>query len=276
MDVGKRRRAILELVIALSLVWGALGAYAAASEPLALGPFVIRQSPLREAIEGEPLVAELALPGRWPIALPAPPRSDDGGEVPAVARAIDERPQRILLFGDSMIDELMLRLADYCLENGHTLQPAVWYGAGTVHWAHDDKLGQLLRSFEPTFVFVVLGANELTARNAREHELAVRRIVSAIGDRPFVWIGPPNWQEDTGINEVIARATGPGRFFRSADLALARKRDGIHPTREASAAWMDAVAGFVERESERPIRLAPPTRDAPRPVAQIFPPPGRG
>jgi hypothetical protein len=277
MDVGKRRRALLELVIAFALVWGALGGYALATEPLSIAGLEIRKSPIVAAVEGEALVAEHALPGRWSFASPktAEP-TPAGADVPAVARAIDERPQRILIFGDSMIDELMLRLADYCLENGHTLKPAVWYGAGTVHWATDDKLKQLLRELEPTFAFVVLGANELTARNAKEHEIAVRRIVETLGEVPFVWLGPPNWQVDTGINDVIARAAGPGRYFRSADLELARKRDGIHPTREASAQWMDAVVEFVERESARPIRLSRPTREAPRPVAQVFPPPGRG
>ena len=272
MEVGRRRRALVELVVVLALVWAVLGGYALADRPVAIAGLELRKSPIVTAVVGEADRAEAALPLRWDLPMAGPSPRD----VAAVARAVDERPQRILLFGDSMIDELMLRLADYCLESGHTLQPAVWYGAGTVHWATDDKLKQLLRSFRPTYVLVVLGANELTARNAKEHEIAVRRIVSTLGEIPFVWIGPPNWQDDTGINDVIARTAGPGRFFRSADLDLARKRDGIHPTRDASAAWMDSVARYIQEEGAYPIVMKVPTQDAPRPVAQIFPPPGRG
>src|SRR5690606_5656196 len=174
------------------------------------GSLEIRQSPIVEAVVGKPLLAEASLPFSWPIAL-SEAATEDGGatDVPALAR-VDSRPQRILLFGDSMIDELMLRLAGYCLESGHTLQPAVWYGAGTVHWAGDGKLKQLLQSFQPTYAIVVLGSNELTSRNVKEHEVAVRRIIATLGDIPFVWVGPPNWEKDTGINDLIARTAGAG------------------------------------------------------------------
>jgi len=44
----------------------------------------------------------------------------------AQQRLVDEAPQRILVIGDSMIYTLLPVLADYCLENGHYLHPAVW------------------------------------------------------------------------------------------------------------------------------------------------------
>jgi len=65
---------------------------------------------------------------------------------------------------------------------------------------------------------------------------------------------------------------GSERFFRSAELELARKRDGIHPDREASARWMDLIAQWIENHSAHPILLQRPAVKAPRPQARVFEP----
>jgi hypothetical protein len=211
---------------------------------------------------------------------PSTPAASAPGPAPSSSppREIDDSPQRILMFGDSMIDELMLRLADYAAHNGHDLRPAIWYGASTVHWSQSSRLRQLVAQHDPTFVIAVIGSAELTTRRLGPRRAAIARILREVGNRKLVWIGPPSWTEDTGIDDLLAELVGRGRYFRSSrwvrDNEVARKRDGIHPTREASAAWLDAVARWITTESTVPIRLDLPVEEAPRPVAQVFPPPG--
>ena len=47
----------------------------------------------------------------------------------------------------------------------------------------------------------------------------VKKIVADIDTIPYLWIGPPNWKPDTGINELVADETDAGCFFLS---------DGMH------------------------------------------------
>lgn len=275
-SIGANRSALVELCGIFALLWLLLGSYALLGEPVTIAGATIRQSAIREAVYGR--VAQLDF-GLVPARVDSLRADGGGGAAQPAAPAgvhVDSRPQRILLFGDSMIDELMLRLADYCLQNGHRLHPAIWYAAGTVHWARSDRLDRLIAEKDPTVVIAVLGSNELHARDLGRRRSAVRKILKKIGNRPLAWIGPPNWTEDTGINQVIAEAVGSDRFFRSAELDLARKRDGIHPTRAAAAAWMDAVARWVMTDSAHPFLLELPTQKAPRPPARVFPPPERG
>ena len=94
------------------------------------------------------------------------------------------------------------------------------------------------------------------------------------GTRPLLWIGPPNWREDTGINAMLARVLGPRRFFSSATLELERGPDGIHPNKAGGAKWAETFVRWVGAESARPIALATPTRAAPKvPAVRVFPPP---
>lgn len=275
------RRALLEVIGICVAVWLVLGLHAFGTGPVTVAGLELRPGPLAEGLYGEGQVAEAGLVPvglAWSIVPAAQPPEAGAGmsPAPAPARPVDRSPQRILMFGDSMIEELMLRMADYCQQNGHTLHPAVWYAAGTLHWAQDDRLDRLIATHDPTVVIAVLGSNELTTRNLGTRTSAVRQVVTKVGDRPLLWIGPPNWTEDTGINDLIERTVGRARFFRSADLDLARKPDGVHPTRAASAQWMDAVARWIETESAHPFVLEEPTGQAPRPAAQVFAPPGHG
>jgi lysophospholipase L1-like esterase len=182
------------------------------------------------------------------------------------------RPERILMIGDSMVQALLPRLADYSLENGHDLIPAVWLGSTSIAWASSSRLEQLLREHKPTVVLVVLGASELlNADIERVGTFAVRSILRKVGSVPLAWIGPPNWRPDTGINAVLARELGPGRFFRSADLSLPRERDGIHPSQQGGEAWAEQIAGWLGGASSLSIALRPPTRKATPPRARVFP-----
>lgn len=171
--------------------------------------------------------------------------------------AVDSSPQTILIFGDSMTFNLALRLAQYAKQNGHELHSVNWDSSNTKIWAESDTLDYYIREFEPTFIFISLGSNELYFKNPEARLPYVKRIIEKIGDIPYVWIGPPNWEEDSGINDMIAAAVRPGSFFRSAGMEFKRKKDHVHPTRESSALWIDSIARWMPK-SAHPILMEQP------------------
>ncbi len=257
-----------DLLIIFAVAWALVLGYAVSDGELSiLGHRLAKAelfAPPTDASEGDPIATAVALAA--PPTPGAPPAS-------APAHTVDSAPQRILMLGDSMVENLMLRLADYARHNHHTLTPAIWYASTTTDWARDGKLGQLIREVDPTLVIVVLGSSELARPRIEELTPAVRSIVRRVGARKLVWVGPPNWREDSGINALLLRELGPRRFFRSADLHFRRGADGIHPTRESAAEWMDAIARWMDRDSDAPIRLETPTAHAARPSARVFAPP---
>ena len=160
-----------------------------------------------------------------------------------------------------MLEGLGPRLAAYAEENGHTLVNVIWYSSTTEVWGRTEKLKGYIDEYHPDYIFVSLGGNELFVNNIRERrQKYLNHILSQIGDIPFVWIGPPNWKPDTGINEMLAETIGPGRFYLSytPDQHYDRARDGAHPTRASAAAWMDRVCAWVMRESAHRIVLHRP------------------
>ena len=281
----RRRSPYLGLLAVFVFAWLALLAYALVPRSLVLFGTPVAKADIAPYLgidrAPEPLPeAELAGADEEAIAeieaeataapLPAPPPAVTS---PDAGRLVDESPQRILVFGDSMVQALQPRLTDYCLENGHALLPAIWFASTTVAWAAQDKLRMLINEFKPTMVIAVLGSSEISSRNVEEREKFVRAIVRKVGDRKFAWIGPPNWREDTGINALLERVLGPGRFFRSAELELERTTDGIHPTPKGGVKWTEAFVRWLSEKSAYPIALATPTRTAPRIPARVYPPP---
>ena len=176
---------------------------------------------------------------------------------------LDTARQRILFFGDSMLEGLSRRFADYAEANGHDLQSVLWYSSTTQLWAETDTLQHFLRQANPTFIVICLGSNELFVRDLPKRNQYVEQILRKVGNVPYVWISPPNWKDDTGINDAILRHVGPHRYFDSRHLTLQRGRDGAHPTFEAAATWMDKAAAWMQSDSTaHPIRLLPPQKKA--------------
>ena len=187
---------------------------------------------------------------------------------------IDSTSQRILLIGDSMLEGLMLRLHDYVKYNDHKLKVVIWYSSTTKWFGETDTLGYFIDQFNPDYVMLVLGANELFIRDIIERRNPyVKNILKTIGQRKFIWIGPPNWTDDTGINELIKKNVGEGRYFPSKDLEYDRYEDGAHPTKKSAAKWMDSVATWTMEESRYPILLEEPdTTYKGRPDATLLQP----
>lgn len=178
---------------------------------------------------------------------------------PARPAAKDTARQRILFIGDSMLEGLSRRLADYAAANGHELHTVIWYSSSSKAWAECDTLEHFAREFRPTLVMVCLGANELFVKDLPLRRGYVERVVKKAGNVPLVWIGPPCWKADTGINDIIRETVGAGRFFDSSRLHLTRRKDGAHPTPAAAAAWMDSVAAWMSgAEAAHPVRMDVP------------------
>lgn len=172
---------------------------------------------------------------------------------------LDTAHQRILFFGDSMVEGLVLRLADYAMENGYELYSVCWYSSTSEIWSKTDTLEHFIRQAQPTFVIVALCSNEQFVRDLDNREKYVGNIVSRIEKFPYVWIGPPTWKSETGINEIIQRRVTPKRYFESRNLTFQRGKDHVHPTFTSAAMWMDSIAVWLEgKTTPHPIRMTAP------------------
>ncbi len=175
--------------------------------------------------------------------------------------SIDTSAQRILLTGDSMAEGLYLAFRSYADYNNHFLKGRIWYSSLTIQWSKNDSLKSLIEIYKPTIVIFTLGANELFRTDIYEREKDIQDIIAQAGDTPFIWVGPPNWKEDTGINEIIERNMPSNTFFLSKDLEFDRERDGAHPTRMSSRYWADTIATWVMNKSRYKILLKKPVSE---------------
>lgn len=172
----------------------------------------------------------------------------------------DTTPKTILFFGDSMLEGLSPRLADYCKENGHHLYTVIWYSSTTEVWGRCDTLSSFIRQYNPDYIFACLGANELFINDIEKKRTPyLEHLLAEIGDRPLLWIGPPNWKEDKGINDFLQKRLKEGTFFLTNGMKFDRKRDGAHPTSASAALWMDSIVRWMPQHCLHPIKLDPPT-----------------
>lgn len=172
---------------------------------------------------------------------------------------MDTTAKNILFIGDSMLEGLAERLATYTHKNGHTLVEVIWYSSSTKCWAESSRLAELISKYHPDYIFVCLGANELYVPNIKTtRKPYLKKMLAEIGNIPYVWIGPPNWDEDTGINALLAENLDEGCFYLSANDHFTRSRDGAHPTRASAHLWMDRVVKWLLTKGANPIRLENP------------------
>ncbi len=176
---------------------------------------------------------------------------------------IDTTKQSILFIGDSMLEGLSPRLAAYSEKNGHTQNTVIWYSSTSEIWGSSGKLAGYIRKFKPTYIFICLGSNELFVSNIIEKRTRfVENLVKEIGNIPYVWIGPPNWKDDTGVNQMIQNVVPEGNYYLSytPNQHYDRSKDGAHPTRASAAKWMDRVCKWVMTDSNHPIVLKMPDK----------------
>ena len=172
-------------------------------------------------------------------------RKDSIAKVKEKENMPDTTHQRILFIGDSMLEGLGRRLAEYCNVNDYEMTFVCWYSSTTEIWAHTDTLKHFMKEAEPTYVLICLGANEQFVRDLSKREGYIEQIINMVGDIPYVWICPPAWKEDTGINDLIRRKVTDKRFFDSRTLQFNRGKDHVHPTFNSAAVWMDEVVAWL-------------------------------
>lgn len=237
----------LWLILSLSLIIILIIAF---SDELSIGRWTIKQAPYKEA-----LLSSKKIDFEEQHSL-----SDSTEEVKDKnnKHEVDSLPQSILLIGDSMTLNLAYRLSQYASVSGHEFHAINWDSSNTKIWAQSDTLDYFIKEYDATFVFVSLGSNELYLMHPEGHRKYVETILEKIGDLPYVWIGPPNWKEDAGINDMIESACKKGSFFRSAGMTFERKKDKVHPTRAASALWIDSIVRWLPKSSH-PIILEIPS-----------------
>lgn len=161
----------------------------------------------------------------------------------------DTTSVRALFIGDSMVENLARQYAAMLPEATDSAFAVIWYGSTTRQWAETATLDYYIRKHKPTFVFVCLGSNELFVNNALQRKPYIEKIKSKIGSMPYIWIGPPDWKGDTGINDAIKQTVGDGCFYDSRQLTLERGSDNIHPTDKGAAVWADSIASWMAKQN---------------------------
>lgn len=231
-------------------VWLLLGALllftglSFANVKISIGSYEIKDSGIRKFF----------IPEELPLATMADTITKEGS-----GDKVDSSAQKFLLIGDSMLEFLRIRLGDYCRKNGHSVNTVIWYSSSSLWYGQCDTLKYFINKHKPTYVILVLGANELFIRDiATERAQYVRNIIEQMGDLPFIWVGPPNWKDDTGINDLILRYAGRDRYFPSKNLSYERTKDGAHPKRESAYKWMDSVAVYMQTEARYKVLMTPP------------------
>ena len=132
-----------------------------------------------------------------------------------------------------------------------------WDSSNTKIWAEYDTLKNCINRYKPTQIFISLGSNELYFKNPKSRLPYIQKILEVIDTIPYVWIGPPNWKEDTGMNDLLEHTCKPKSFFRSEGMHFERKADKIHPTRQSSALWMDSIMRWLPKSSHPFIMETP-------------------
>lgn len=228
---------------------------------LSVGAYALKKAPIKSTLTQKVVAEE-------PMAIPAEVAMPEVEKPKSVET--DSLPKSIFIFGDSMSYNLALRLAAYAAQNGHTIHSINWDSSTTKKWADSDTLKFFLKKYDVDFVVIALGANEMYTKNADALKPNVKKILADIGDRPYIWIGPPDLKGNTGKFEQLLESTcHPGTFFKSTGITLKRRSDNIHPTKEAAAFLMDSVARWMPKSSH-PILMNTPSDSIKRVNANLI------
>lgn len=246
-------KAQIKVILLLLTVVVAALAYALSPQQFSLGTYHLKKVSLLQ-------LKKVSTPHA------ATPKKKLAKKPSAPAKAEEAKPdtsrQVILLFGDSMLEGLTRRLDDYTAANGYQLHTVIWYSSSTETWATTATLEHYIALYHPSYFLLCLGSNELFVNDLDQRDQYIKTLVQKMGDKPFVWIGPPNWKEDTGIDQLICDNVGKGAYFDSSRLNLTRGKDGRHPTFSAAAGWADLIAKWMSSsQCDHPIKMDRPTKN---------------
>ena len=174
--------------------------------------------------------------------------------------------KRILLVGDSEAEGLMYPLNDYCQNSGHELLKAVvWYSASDMTYAANDTLKNEIAKVKPDYIIMVIGLNQIFQQSFESTIKAVATIKKTFGNIPYTWVGPANWVDDKGINDVYETQNDPGTFFLSKNVVMGRGKDGRHPDLNGYYIWMEALSKWLKTDAKWKLNMnKPPKRGSKR------------
>ena len=261
-----RKRPLLGIILSLFFTLATLVAYSYSGFKLNLLGMEFRQPEIKEYISPPPPRAKLARKAVGPtLAGTQVPSSAATGSQPTVQGIVqtirysnDTSHQRILMIGESMIEGMYLRFLKYSKVNGFSVKAKIWYGSSLGMWCKGDTFKKILDQIKPTYVIVAIGSNELFIPHIRTRQVYLTKILDWLKDYKFVWIGPPNWKEDTGIGEMYKENIPDDQYFLSRNIKYNRRKDGAHPTQESCNMWADTVAKWIMYKSAYPIKLENP------------------
>ncbi len=242
----------------------------------------IKSSKLAESVFGKPDTGSVAPVSSAAAKAGSPEAPADSSSAPASADSshnsrvvLDAGPHTVLIIGDSMLEGLCMRLGAYCHASGHTLYGAIWYGSTTELFGESKLMSDYIAKYRPEYIFLSLGGNELFVSDiAEKRDKYVKSILAEIGDIPYLWIAPPNWKPDTGINDLIMKNNPEGCVFLSNTLEFERKHDGAHPTAESAAAWMDSIIRWMPAHARYVLPMQQPEVETMRPHRLLIHQPG--
>ena len=110
-------------------------------------------------------------------------------------------------------------------------------------------LTESVAKYKPDLVLINLGTNEVFVPAPQALAARIRAIVHRVGARDCVWIGPPTWNGDKGIVEVLKDNVAPCRFFDSSNMGIERIVDGIHPTDKGGEQWAERFWTFFKSDA---------------------------
>ncbi len=241
---------VWRFIIILIVSTGFLAAYSFSSKTVKIGDVELKKTKIKPFFVGDTILksAMMAVP------------------VKEKTPKMDSSAQKILLIGDSMLEQLRWAVRNYCQANGHQLNTVMWYSSQSMWFGQHDTLKYYIKKFKPTYIILVLGANELFVSDIKTKRAGyVKKIINDMDTIPFVWVGPPNWKKDTGINDLILRYAKSGRYYPSYTISLnnpkfRRYRDGAHPLPTTALYWMDEIAVWIMEKSDYPILLNKPEK----------------
>ncbi|MDE5773494.1 MAG: hypothetical protein K2H86_03440 [Muribaculaceae bacterium] len=167
--------------------------------------------------------------------------------------------RKVLFIGDSMTGWMAERLNAYGAANGFEVATIVWDGSTIRKWGGNQRLKQIIAGHNPDAVFISLGLNELYMTNPQATlNTQINNILSAVGNRGLLWIGPPSWpgkQIGRKMDAWLADRVGEGRYFSSLNLKIPRQsRTNPHPTRAGIITWMDEVIEWIPHNTDLKFR----------------------
>jgi hypothetical protein len=173
----------------------------------------------------------------------------------------DSVKHKVMIMGDSECGGLTHQLNNYCIQNNHELVASlVWNSATIYNFGYSDTIEKLLKKFEPTYLFFVVGLNEMYAKDLNKRKDAAIRLLSKIKRFQYIWIGPANYIEDKGINKIFESVNDSGCFFSTKGMNLPKGSDGRHPSGNGYKLWMDSIANWINLKAKHKISMLKPNK----------------